>query len=125
MVFRHYIVEVFVRRAASTSLRSLTVSAPLPPLPAAFAQLPSARVTSMGNRPRPHHGGSDARRIHGTTTCHYAPPRGPRRPGHLPGAGPHRGLVSQVVAPLPRVRCPGPVRPDPGTARRPAHPARV
>jgi hypothetical protein len=36
-IFRHYIVEVFMRRTASTSLRSLTVSPPFRALPAALA----------------------------------------------------------------------------------------
>src|SRR5262249_15164805 len=63
-----------------------------------------ARVTSVGNRPRPHHGGTHARRIHGTPTCHRAPPRRPTSPVDLPGPGPLRLLVPQVVAPLPRAR---------------------
>src|SRR5271157_185559 len=33
MIFRHYIVEVFMRRTASTSLRSLSVSLPFRALP--------------------------------------------------------------------------------------------
>ena len=57
MIFRHYIVEVLMRRTASTSLRSLTVSLPFRALPTAVAQLLSARVNSVGNRWRPHHGG--------------------------------------------------------------------
>src|SRR5262245_7549594 len=125
MSFRHYIVEFFMRRTASTSLRSLTVLPPFHALLAAPVLLPSARVTSVGNRWRPHHGGSHERRIHGTPTCHCSPPRRPPRPAHLPGAGPHRGLVSQVVAPLSRGRRRWPVRPDAGTPRRPTHPARV
>src|SRR5262245_2075458 len=49
-----------------------------------------ARVTSVGNRPRPHHGGTHARRIHGTPTCQRAPPRRPTSPVYLPGPGPPR-----------------------------------
>jgi hypothetical protein len=125
MNFRHYIVELFMRRTASTSLRSLTVLPSFRALLAASTPLPSARVTSVGNRWRPHYGGSHERRIHGTPTFHYAPPRRPHRPVHLPGAGPHRGLVSQVVASLSRMWCRWPVRSDSGTQRRPTHPARV
>src|SRR5260370_16294547 len=125
MIFRHYIVEVCVRRTDSTSLRLLTVSLPVLSVAAALAQLLRATVTSVGNRWRPHHGGSHERRIHGTTTCHYAPPRPSPRAAHLPGAGSHRGLVSQVVASLSRVRRRCPVRPDPSTPRTPPHPSRV
>ena len=57
MIFRHYIVEVLMRRTASTSLRSLTVSLPFRALPTAVAQLLSARVNAVGNRWQPHHGG--------------------------------------------------------------------
>src|SRR5262249_59320089 len=39
-----------------------------------LSPLPPARVPSVGNRPRPHHGGTHARRICGTPTCHRAPP---------------------------------------------------
>src|SRR5262249_31840190 len=124
-LFRHHIVEVFMRRTASTSLRSLTVSPSFLAPPAVFAQLLESRGTSFANRSRPHHGGSHERRIPGTPTCHYAPSRRPSDLVYLPGAGPHRGLVSQVVAPLPRGRRRGPVRLDPGTPGGPAHPARV
>src|SRR5579871_1184305 len=34
--------------------------------------LPPSRVPSVGNRQRPHHGGTHARRIYRTPTCHYA-----------------------------------------------------
>src|SRR6516165_9815214 len=86
----------------------------------------SARVTSVGNRQRPHHGGSHAGRIRGTPTCHQAPPRRPAGPVHLPGPRPLRVLVPQVVAPLPRVGRRGPVRPDPcHPPRRPAPLARA
>jgi hypothetical protein len=57
IIFCHYIVEVLMRRTASTSLRSLTDSLPFRALPTAVAQLLSARVNSVGNRWRPHHGG--------------------------------------------------------------------
>src|SRR5262245_53338946 len=125
MLFRHHIVEFFPRRTASTSLRLLTASPPSSAAPPALARPGPARVTPVGNRWRPPSGGPHERRIHGTPTCHRPPPRRPPRPADLPGAGPHRGLVPQVVAPLPRLRRRGPVRPDPGTPRRPAHPARV
>src|SRR5262245_27978362 len=125
MSFRHYIVEFFMRRTASTSLRSLTVLPPFHALLAAPVLLPSARVTSVGNRWRPPYGGSHERRIHGTPTCHYSPPLQPLRLVHLPGPGAHRGLVSQVVAPLSRRWRRWPVRPDAGTKRRSTHPARV
>src|SRR5262245_32799449 len=80
-----------------------------------LSRLPSpgpATVTSVGNRQRPHHGGSHARRIRGTATRHHAPPQRPTCPGHLPGPGPLRVLVPRVVAPPPRVGRRGPVRPD-------------
>src|SRR5262245_13262801 len=125
MNFRHYIVEVILLRTASTSLRSLAVSPPLRALLVALTQWPSTTVTSVGNRWRPHHGGSHERRIHGTPTCHHSPTCRPPHPAHLPGAGPHRCLVSQVVAPLPGVRRRGAVRPDAGTPGRPAHTARA
>src|SRR6516165_2717088 len=87
----------------------------VPFIPAIGASGPSlpARVTSVGNRQRPHHGGSHAGRIHGTTTCHCPPPPRPTCPVHLPGSGPLRLLVPQVVAPLPRIRHRRPLRPDP------------
>src|SRR3954463_1063145 len=89
-------------------------------------RLSPARVTSVGNRQRPHHGGTHARRIHGTPTCHHAPPRRPNYPGRLSGPGPLRVLVPQVVAPLPRVGRRGPVRPDPRhPPRRPTYRART
>src|SRR5262249_28415632 len=122
--FRHYIVEVLMRRTDRTSFTSLTVWSPFSALLTAVAQLQRVRVTSVGNRQRPHHGGSHERRIHGTSTCHYSPPRRPLGQGHLPGTGPHRGLVAQMVAPLSRTGQRGTVRPDARTARRPAHPAR-
>src|SRR5262245_61214379 len=84
------------------------------------------RVTSVGNRQRPHHGGTHARRIRGTPTCHHATPQRPVCPVHLPGSGPLRILVPQVVAPLPRVGRRRFVRPDPRhPPRRPAHRPRV
>ena len=80
----------------------------------------------MGNRQRPHHGGTHARRVHGTTTCHYTPPQRPFCPVHLPGVGPLRLLIPQVVAPLPRVGCRWSLRSDPCHAtRRPAHHVRT
>src|SRR5512147_1916817 len=81
-----------------------------------------ARVTSVGNRQRPHHGGPHARRICGTSTCHHAPSQRPTCRVHLSGPGPLPVLVPQVVAPLPRVGGRGPVRPDP---RHPPHRART
>ena len=80
----------------------------------------------MGNRQRPHHGGTHARRIHGTSTCHHAPPQRPTCRVHLSGPGPLPVLVPQVVAPLPRVGRRGPVRPDPRhPPRRPTHRAEL
>src|SRR5512135_2718928 len=67
------------------------------------------RVTSVGNRQRPHHGGTHARRIRGTPTCHLASPQRPTCPVHLSGPEPLPGLVLQVVAPLPRIGHRGPV----------------
>src|SRR6266540_2751733 len=117
MLFRHHIVEFFARRTASTSLRLLTASTPSCTVTSALAQLGPARVTPVGNRWRPPYGGPHERRIHGTPTCYRPPPRWPPRPADLPGAGPHRGLVPQVVAPLPRRRRRGPVRPRPRVVR--------
>src|SRR5262249_50242197 len=90
------------------------------PLPGGQACLPRApgrrfprpvRVTSVGNRQRPHHGGTHARRVRGTPTCHHPPPPPPRPPCqvHLPGPRPIRVLVPQVVAPLPPGRRRGPL----------------
>src|SRR5512142_687736 len=87
---------------------------------------PAIRVTTVGNRQRPHHGGTHARRIHGTPTSHHAPPQRPTCPVHLSGPGPLRVLVPQVVATLPRGGRRGPVRPDPRhPPRRPTHRART
>src|SRR5262249_56908002 len=108
----------------STSLRLLTALPPFRTLLTAPAPLPWARVTSVGNRWRPPYGGSHERRIHGTPTCHYSPPLQPLRLVHLPGPGAHRGLVSQVVAPLSRRWRRWPVPPDPVTKPPSPSPAR-
>src|SRR5262245_46667534 len=87
-----------------------------------LSPLPPARVPSVGNRPRPHHGGTHARRICGTPTCHRAPPWRPACPAHLSGAGPLHVLVPQVVASLPGGGRRGTVRPHPRhPPRRPTH----
>src|SRR6516165_5077426 len=83
-----------------------------------------SKVTSIGNRRRPHDGGNYARRIQRASACHYSPPRRPLCPGHLPGVGAFRSLVPQVVAPLPRTRRGRLVRPHPGEpSGSPTHPA--
>src|SRR5262249_60657475 len=108
------------RRTDTSPLRSRAVASPwlAPPRPPA-----RFRVPSVGNRQRPHHGGTHARRIHGTSTCHHSPSPRPSGQGHLPGPGPLRVLVPQVVAPLPAGGRRGPVRPHaPHPPRRPAHP---
>src|SRR5215467_4744867 len=88
--------------------------------------LSSARVTSVGNRQRPHHGGTYARRIGGTPTCHRTPTQRPTCPVHLSGPGPLHLLVPQVVASLPPGRRRGAVRPHPCyPSCRPTHYART
>src|SRR3954462_1163068 len=73
-----------------------------------LSQIPSpARVTSVGNRQRPHHGGTHEGRIHRTSTCHHSPTQRSLHHSYLLGSGPLRVLVPQVVAPLLRVRCRG------------------
>jgi hypothetical protein len=72
-----------------------------------------ARVTSVGNRQRPHHGGTHEGRIHRTPTGHRSPTQRSLRQVNLLDLGPLRVLVPQVVAPLHRVRCRGPLRPHP------------
>src|SRR5262249_49145204 len=105
------------------------------PLPGGQACLPRApgrrfprpvRVTSVGNRQRPHHGGTHARRVRGTPTCHHPPHPRPPCQVHLPGPRPIRVLVPQVVAPPPPGRLRGPLCPDARPPPRPpAHPPRV
>src|SRR4029450_8983313 len=113
MVFRQHIVEV---RGLPTATTSLCLLAGVPPPwapPSAPATPPPDRVTSVGNRLRPHHGGTHERRIRRASARHYSPHRRPPRQADLLGPGPHRGVVPQMVAALPRGRCRLPVRPDP------------
>src|SRR5215472_4666082 len=115
MFYRHHIVEFLARRTDSTSLRLLSVLPAVAACCAAGVQVARSKVTSVSNRWRPLHGGSYERRIQCTTTCHYSPPCRPPCQGNLPGARPHHCMASQVVAPLPAVRCRWAVRPDTGT----------
>src|SRR5512135_996480 len=125
MVFRQHIVEVRGVPTATTSLSSLAVAPPPWVPPPALTTPPPDRVTSVGNRLRPHHGGTHERRVRRASARHYPPPRRPPRQADLLGPGPHRGVVPQVVGALPRVRRRWPVRPDPGPPRHPADPARI
>src|SRR5437868_5077828 len=125
MAFRQLIAQFLAARAASSSLSSVAVAPLVCVVPGNRWAPLLARVTSVGNRWRPHHGGPHERRIRRTATCHYSPPRRPPCQVHLPGAGPVRVLVPQVVAPLPRLRQPRPLRPDPRPPGPHAHPARV
>src|SRR4029453_2167925 len=111
MVFRQHIVEVRGLPTATTSLCLLAVVPPPWAPPSAPAPPPPDRVTSVGNRLRPHHGGTHARRIRRASARPYSPPRRPPRQADLLGPGPHRGVVPQVVAPLPGDRPCGPLRP--------------
>src|SRR5438270_583547 len=125
MVFRQHIVEVRGVPTATPSLSSVAVAPPPWASPPALVTPPPDRVTSVGNRLRPHHGGTHERRIRRASARHYSPPRRPLRQADLLGLGPHRGVVLQVVASLPRVRRRWPVRPDTGPPRHPADPARI
>src|SRR5829696_4622314 len=124
MTFRQLIAPFSAFGAASSSL-SLGAVPPAVRVALGQGRSPSlGRATSVGNRWRPHHGGPHERRIYRTATCHYAPPRRPPCQVRLPGAGPLRVLVPQVVAPLPRIRQQRPLRPDPRPPSPNAHPAR-
>src|SRR5262249_21148337 len=104
MVFRQRIAAFSAPQTASASLGSVAVARPPRGAWGTSPCSARARVTSVGNRRRPHHGGTHARRIHGTPTCHHSPTRRPPCQVHLPGPGSLPVLVPQVVAPLPRVR---------------------
>src|SRR5262249_38428173 len=119
--FRQRIVEFSTDRSDSASWRLLTVRSSLPAVPSLRA-LPTPSTTSpAGNRQRPLRGGHHDRRTHGAATAHQSPPRRPIRQVHLHGSGPRRGLVPQVVGPLPADRPRRPLRPHTGQPpRRPA-----
>ena len=88
--------------------------------------LVASKMSPAGNHRRPHRGGHHERRLHGASSRHQSPSRRPARQAHLLDPRPVRGVVPQVVAPLPGGRPRGPLRPDAGQPPgRPAHPARV
>src|SRR3954466_11543689 len=124
--FRQRIVELFAFRCDNASSR-LVAEPMLPAVAVSPTWLPLvARTSPAGNRQRPHRGGHHERRTHGATARHQSPSRRPDRQANLLAPGPLRGLVPQVVAPLPGGRARGPLRPDPGPPPpRPAYPARA
>src|SRR5438067_7729277 len=129
---RHVIVELFPpghRRALRFPNRQFIVEVGGGSGAISPGSVPSwlpvvSKTSPAGNRQRPLRGGHRERRTCGAPTRHPSPPRGPPRPVHLLGAGPLRGVVPQVVGPLPAGRPRGPLRPDPcAPPRRPTHPA--
>src|SRR5437868_3309639 len=98
MTFRQLIAQFLADRTASSSLSSVAVLSAVGMASGRRRSEWLARVTSVGNRWRPPHGGTHERRIQRTATCHYSPPGRPPCQVHLSGAGPVRVLVPQVVA---------------------------
>ena len=118
--FCQRITQLGVAWATSASLKFL---AGVRPVPASIpCRMPSlATVTSVGHRQRPHRGNIHEERIYGTPARYHSRTRRSLRQVGLLGPGALRVLVPQVVAPLHRVRCRGPLRPHPG--QPPARPA--